>query len=434
MCIRPSRRWPFRLIVAAAIVAAGCAHETPSSGRAERGAGPRALAVRATPLRDTSFAGDRGPLRDRAIAGAVMRGLQDQLGPLASSIDVSIRGATAVLAGTVSSARATDCAGETARLVVGLASVDNQIRIRAALSPDAVVRRDVMTALANAFPKAAVNLTVEVDHGRAILSGSVPTPAARARIEAAAAGIAGVVAVSSRLGAMMPDPEIPDAELSRALERRLGSLADGAVDAVAVVVQGGHVAFSGAVPSFALRGALIRRAWATPGVRDVAAEHLLVDWRVPVSPRAAGGPGTPEDVQRDVKAILRGEPSLRGLDVQVGIAGDTAILAGEVPTMALRQAAAVAALMTPTIRRVDNQLQIAAGQSDREIAAAVAKELMRDPNLARRVISVQVDHGRVELRGTVDGHFEHDRAASVVSRVAGVRAIVNSLAVPLAAQ
>jgi osmotically-inducible protein OsmY len=71
--------------------------------------------------------------------------------------------------------------------------------------------------------------------------------------------------------------------------------------------------------------------------------------------------------------------------------------------------------------------------TDRDIEAAVQKELVSDPLLDANDIVVEVNRGAVSLTGTVPSQAQHAEAATAARRVAGVRTVDAMLAVALPA-
>lgn len=66
---------------------------------------------------------------------------------------------------------------------------------------------------------------------------------------------------------------------------------------------------------------------------------------------------------------------------------------------------------------------------DEELRRRVAGTLEADPDLRRYGINVEVSGGRVVLLGIVDSEAEKERAASLVSGVAGTAGVENNLTV-----
>jgi len=71
--------------------------------------------------------------------------------------------------------------------------------------------------------------------------------------------------------------------------------------------------------------------------------------------------------------------------------------------------------------------------TDRNIEAAVQKELVSDPLLDANDIVVEVTGGAVSLTGTVPSQAQHAEAAAAARRVAGVTTVDTMLAVALPA-
>jgi osmotically-inducible protein OsmY len=65
----------------------------------------------------------------------------------------------------------------------------------------------------------------------------------------------------------------------------------------------------------------------------------------------------------------------------------------------------------------------------RSLEQSVKEELKKEPGLEESQIRVTEDDGVVTLQGYVDGYASSELAGHAVFRVAGVRALINQLAI-----
>lgn len=135
---------------------------------------------------------------------------------------------------------------------------------------DADIVDQVLQLVNNDARLASDQLALDVDssNGVVTLDGSVGRLADKRRIESLATSVDGVTAVNNRL-TVVPDVEVSDVELERAVARAI--LQDRALDTseVSVAVEGGVVVLRGTVPSLTMKRYAGVLAWWVPGVRDV---------------------------------------------------------------------------------------------------------------------------------------------------------------------
>ena len=75
------------------------------------------------------------------------------------------------------------------------------------------------------------------------------------------------------------------------------------------------------------------------------------------------------------------------------------------------------------------QIAGTAGLNDTAITTKVKAAFMTDEQLKETKISVETTHGTVELGGTVNSRDQETEAVNVASKVNGVRAVKDKLAV-----
>lgn len=121
-------------------------------------------------------------------------------------IDVSVDSGRVTLRGTVDSPRARRAAGEDARNVVGVWSVDNRIKVRPAQLSDREVRDRVQQALVRDPYVERYELTVSVKDRIVNLYGAVDSTFEKVRADEVAASQAGVRRVNNFLMVNQPGP------------------------------------------------------------------------------------------------------------------------------------------------------------------------------------------------------------------------------------
>jgi osmotically-inducible protein OsmY len=68
-----------------------------------------------------------------------------------------------------------------------------------------------------------------------------------------------------------------------------------------------------------------------------------------------------------------------------------------------------------------------AGRPDDEIARDIQQSLRLDDDVPDERITIEVNRGKVTLRGNVDNSFQKDAAESDAKKIKGVRAVANEI-------
>lgn len=82
-----------------------------------------------------------------------------------------------------------------------------------------------------------------------------------------------------------------------------------------------------------------------------------------------------------------------------------------------------------TAAAYDDRLQAGDLALDSWVTAKAKAALIRDKGVSGRAVSVETQSGTVQLSGFVKSHDESARAEQVVSRIEGVKKVINSLVV-----
>jgi osmotically-inducible protein OsmY len=147
-------------------------------------------------------------MSDHTLENAVMRALSDNRRVHPDEIAVQAIDGTVILRGTVGSLVQQVEAARTARRVLGVQSVDDQLRVRPMPDgrADADTQAAVLSALIDDDELHAADIDVDAKDGTVTLSGLVELPRARDRAERIALGVAGVTSVCNRLKVLVPVP------------------------------------------------------------------------------------------------------------------------------------------------------------------------------------------------------------------------------------
>jgi osmotically-inducible protein OsmY len=148
-------------------------------------------------------------MSDRSLENTVMQALADNRRVHADEIAVQAIDGTVILRGTVGSLVQQVESARTARHVLGVQRVEDQLRVRPMGDDgraDADTQAAVLSALIDDDELHAADIDVEAKDGTVTLSGLVELPRARDQAERIALAVAGVTSVHNRLKVLMPVP------------------------------------------------------------------------------------------------------------------------------------------------------------------------------------------------------------------------------------
>jgi len=137
------------------------------------------------------------------------------------------------------------------------------------------------------------------------------------------------------------------------------------------------------------------------------------------------------DIRQAVLDQLAADERVKVENLEVIVNDGTVTLRGTAPSYRSKWAAAEAARRVWGVYSVNNQIEVrlAAPTDDERIATDIRDALMRDADLDSRHINVDVDGGRVTLRGTVPSGWAKSRAEDDARWTRGVVSVTNELVV-----
>jgi len=142
---------------------------------------------------------------------------------------------------------------------------------------------------------------------------------------------------------------------------------------------------------------------------------------------------TDTQLQQDVSAELKWEPSVHAARIGVEVKDGVVTLAGQVDSYAEKWSAESAALRVAGVKAMSTELKVhltsPSKRTDADIAAAVENVLEWCSSLPAGGPKVMVEDGWVTLSGDVDWQFQKQAAADSIRFLMGVIGVSNQISI-----
>lgn len=139
------------------------------------------------------------------------------------------------------------------------------------------------------------------------------------------------------------------------------------------------------------------------------------------------------DIQKDVVAELKYEPSLRDDDIAVGVRDGVVTLAGYVNSYADKWIAERVASKVKGVKALANDLEVklpsGSVKPDPELAHAAVDALKWNVTVPADRIKVKVENGWLTLDGDVDYYYQKEAAERALRYLTGLKGITNLIMV-----
>ena len=198
---------------------------------------------------------------------------------------------------------------------------------------------------------------------------------------------------------------------------------DPSIDAtnIGVVVKDGVVTLTGYVNSFADKWAAEKAAKRVYGVQAVVSR---IEVKLPGSSER-----TDEDIAHDAVAALRNNVSVPDDKIKVSVSDGWVTLEGEVDWQYQKSVAEDAVRYLRGVKGVVNLITVKPVASPTELKQRIEQAFKRSAEIDARRVSVDVDGGKVTLRGTVRSWAERDEAERQAWAAPGVWSVENEIRV-----
>lgn len=135
------------------------------------------------------------------------------------------------------------------------------------------------------------------------------------------------------------------------------------------------------------------------------------------------------DIQRDIAAELKWEPSLRDDDIAVGVREGVVTLGGFVDSYADKKKAERVVARVKGVKAIADELAVKlpsfSERADPDIARAALEHLRWNISVPHDRIQVKVDKGWVTLEGQVQWQYQKEAAEKAVRNLTGVKGMTD---------
>jgi osmotically-inducible protein OsmY len=144
---------------------------------------------------------------------------------------------------------------------------------------------------------------------------------------------------------------------------------------------------------------------------------------------------TDQEIQTDVMAELRWDPSVPATEIGVVVKDGVVTLTGTVDTYMKKWRAEEVAHRVNGVIAVANEIQVRSigERTDSDIAAAAVHALTWNSTIPQGKVHVTVDKGWITLKGDVEWQYQRQEAERAVRRLLGVKGVSNLITVKPAA-
>ena len=346
-------------------------------------------------------------------------------------IDIRTEQGIVTLIGVMPHYRAKDRAAKLVETVKGVQSVINGLTVKVSKISDEHIRDKVEQALQDDPATDAYEIDVAVEHGTVILTGTVPSWAARALSEWVASGVYGVRKIKNGLLINLQEVRSDDI-IQDEIQQRLEADVWVNEDSVMVSVNNAVVTLNGVVGSVAEKRR-VEHDIRVAGVKDVDDRLLFVKAWAKGNQRRTGEPGykSDEEIKDTLILAYAYDPRVSVFNPTIDVRHGMVELTGVVDNLQAKRAAEQVAKYTRGVLWVKNLLKVRPKRpiEDDALKRKVEMVLHEDPFVNRSQVNLAVRSGIVILIGSVESQFQKKQVEEAVSDVKGVVDVKNKITV-----
>jgi osmotically-inducible protein OsmY len=420
--MQPSRTFVAALAIPTALGLGAC-HRTPEPSPSPAAHGPAA-----TPQGSASSASAPGST-DADLRQAVSSELREDKHLASAGIQVSATKGVVELTGKVDNLLSKERAARIASAVRWVRAVTNRLDVAPAARPDSDIEHDAEEALTSDAATASLPVHVQVKAGVVTLTGVVDSRQVAELSARTVEGVRGARSVQNSLSTKSSTKRDASAIASDVKERLAwDALVD--PDPVQATVKDGRVVLSGTVGSAAESTRVVSDSWVN-GVVSVDATQVRVTWPERPAKGSHTAPKLDAEIAKAIKAAAVYEPRVAAFSISTGVADGVVTLTGSVTTLEAKRAMEALTSDIVGVNRIKDDIVVHPSRpvADAKLEATVTDALACDPLTDGKSIHLTIKDGRVTLTGTVGTYFESAEALDVASRIAGVTAVDDALAV-----
>ena len=373
-------------------------------------------------------------LADTDITAAVERLLQLKKGIHPQLIEVACAEGIVELKGYTDSLLSRERAADVAKAVRGVRGVINDVSIRTADVPDSEMKRRVETALLQDPAVSDYNVRCHAHSGDLTVEGTLQSWGEVQLVLKVLGAVPGVRHLHNHLRVRGGELLNSDEEITTQIRELLAWDIRVKDPLVTIGTDHGVVQVAGTVGTAAERDQVIATAYQAGAVRVEADDLAVAYWALDKDLRRQKfAPKADEAVAEAVRDVLRFDPRVRLFAPSVHVRDGVVMLAGTVSNLKAKLAAEQDAGNVVGVWDVHNMLQVQMPEAefspDSTIHHQAKVGLAIDPYLGHYAFTMNVNHGRVQLYGTVASLFDQERAADVVAGINGVVELTNHIQV-----
>lgn len=367
---------------------------------------------------------------DESISMWVNDALFDDSRVSVDNINVTSKDGIVKLTGIVKDLAAKKYAESEAKKIRGVRGVINEIIVDEPFRYDFDISQDIRQRILNSSSIKSQFIDVSVTNGNVTLGGVVSSSAEADQAQLLAMETKGVKSVRNNLVPSYPEKR-SDKEIKKDAQDSLTRDVYLAGFPVEVSVKNGIITLKGKVATAYEKDRAYNDVFWIWNVKDVDNQLLVKGWLKEGARKKAEVP-TDEQLGKFIKDELSYDSRITTPDkIKVDAAGGNVTLSGSVPTFYQKRIAKMDALNVIGTAIVTNYLTVKErARSDISIQNDILTELDADYSLnLEGTVKTRVNNGIVTLTGSVANYWDKAHAYDVVSRVNGVRDVINNIKV-----